>query len=155
MAGTPLGITLAAKVTGAIPYAAGVLVAITGVALVAGTIEFELATLTMIGVALLLGVLPFALFSLAIGAKLTTTGTTAVLNGVLIPMVIASGLWFPLEILPEIMQKIAVYLPPYHQAGLAVAQIDGGPWVGHLAYLLGTAFVGTLLAGLAYRSAKA
>lgn len=154
VSGTPLGVTLAAKVAGAVPYAVAVLVAITGVALALGVIEFAASTLLAIGVALILGVLPFSLFSLAIGVKLSPNSATAVLNAALIPMVVASGLWFPLDIMPQFMQTIAVYLPPYHLAQLAVAQIDGGAWIGHAAYLAGTAVVGASLAAMAYRSAK-
>ena len=152
--GTPLGITLAAKVAGAVPYAVAVLVAITAVALVLNVIEFTAGTLVAIAVALVLGVLPFSLFSLAAGAKLSPGSATAVLNAALIPTVVASGLWFPLDMMPEFMQRIAVYLPPYHLAQVAVAQIDGGPWIGHAAYLAATTVVGASLAAIAYRSAK-
>ena len=154
VSGTPLGVTLAAKVAGSLPYAIGVIVGITAVALLFGLIEFALGTLAAITVALVLGVLPFSLFSLAAGAKMSPNAATAVLNATLIPMVVASGLWFPLDILPDIMQKIAVYLPPYHLGQLATAQVDGGAWLGHAAYLVGTGIVGAGLAAVAYRSAQ-
>jgi ABC-2 type transport system permease protein len=48
-----------------------------------------------------------------------------------------------------------VYLPPYHLAQLALAQVVGGAVWGHLAYLLGTTIVGAIAAALAYRSAEA
>lgn len=152
--GTPLGVTLAAKVAGALPYALAVLAAISGVALATGAIEFEPGTLVRIALVLVIGALPFSLFSLAIGAKLSPNGSTAVLNAVLIPSVIASGLWFPLDIMPTFIQNMAEYLPPYHLAQLAVAQIDGGAWLGHVAYLAGTALIGSAVAAVAYRSAR-
>jgi ABC-2 type transport system permease protein len=77
-----------------------------------------------------------------------------VLNAVLIPSVILSGLWFPLEMLPTWLGELAVYLPPYHLAQLALAQVDGGPMWGHVAYLVGTTIVGAIAAALAYRSAE-
>lgn len=151
--GTPLGATLAAKVTAAMPYAIITLAAITVVGwLNAGPMDM-VQLVRVIGV-LLFGALPFSLFSLAIGAKLSPNAATAVLNAVLIPSVILSGLWFPLEMLPDLMARIAVYLPPYHLAQLALAQIDGGAVWGHVAYLAVTTIVGAIAAALAYRSAQ-
>ena len=118
----------------------------------AGSLDF-IQVLRVIGV-LVLGSLPFTLFSLAVGARFSTNSATAVLNAVLIPMVILSGLWFPLEMLPEWLGKAAVYLPPYHLAQLALAQVEGGAVWGHIAYLAGMAIVGAAVAALAYRSAE-
>ena len=103
----------------------------------------------------MLGALPFSLFSLAVGARLSTNAATSVLNAVMIPSVILSGLWFPLEMLPSWLGEIAVYLPPYHLAQLALAQVGGGAVWGHVAYLVGTTIVGTIAAALAYSSAEA
>lgn len=151
--GTPLGVTLSAKVTAALPYA---VVTLGGIALVArlstGPLD-AIQALRVIAV-LVLGSLPFTLISLAVGARFSTNAATAVLNAVLIPSVILSGLWFPLEMLPEWLGNIAVYLPPYHLAQLALAQVEGGAVWGHVAYLAGTAVVGAIAAALAYRSSE-
>ena len=154
VSGTALGTTLLAKVTAALPYALGVLTSITAVALGFGLFEFDVWTMTRLFVALLVGALPFSLISLAIGAKMSPNGATAVLNAILLPTVIASGLWFPLEIMPEFMQNLAPYLPPYHLSQLALAQTNGGAWGGHLLYLLGTTAIASILAGMAYRAAR-
>lgn len=151
--GTPLGVTLSAKVTAALPYAIVTLAGITLVALLtAGPLDV-VQVLAVIGV-LVLGSLPFSLFSLAVGARFSTNAATSVLNAVLIPSVIVSGLWFPLEMLPDWLGNIAVFLPPYHLAQLALAQVDGGPVWGHVAYLAATTLVGAAAAWLAYRSAE-
>ncbi len=151
--GTPLGTTLSAKVTAALPYAIVTLAGITLVAsLTAGPLDAILA-LRVIGV-LVLGALPFSLFSLAIGARFSLNSAIAVLNALLIPLVVLSGLWFPLEMLPKWIGEIAVYLPPYHLAQLALAQVEGGAVWGHVAYLVGTTIVGAITAALAYRSAE-
>jgi ABC-2 type transport system permease protein len=152
--GTPLPISLAARVTAGLPYAFGTLAAITAVSLATGAIAPEWWTLAKIITVLIIGGLPFSLFSLAVGARMSPNGATAVLNAVLIPSVVASGLWFPLEIMPEFMQRIAVFMPPYHLAGLALSQVDGSPWLGHAVYLVGTLIVGSILAAVAYRSAR-
>ena len=151
--GTPLGVTLSAKVTAALPYAIVTLVGITLVArLTAGPLDV-FQVLRVIGV-LVLGALPFSLFSLAVGARFSLNAAISVLNAVLIPSVILSGLWFPLEMLPTWLGEIAVYLPPYHLAQLALAQVEGGAVWGHVAYLVGTTIVGAIAAALAYRSAE-
>lgn len=151
--GTPLGVTLSAKVTAALPYAIITLAGITMVArLTAGPLDLG-QVLRVIAV-LVLASLPFSLFSLAVGAKFSTNTATAVLNAVLIPSVILSGLWFPLEMLPTWLGQIAVYLPPYHLAQLALAQVTGAAVWGHAAYLVGTTVVGAIAAALTYRSAE-
>jgi ABC-2 type transport system permease protein len=152
--GTPLGVTLSAKVTAALPYAVITLAGITLVAYVSAGRLDVLQTLRVVSV-LTLGALPFSLFSLAVGARFSANAATSVLNAVLIPSVILSGLWFPLDMLPTWLGGIAVYLPPYHLSQLALAQVEGGaPW-DHIAYLVGTLIVGALTAALAYRSAEA
>jgi ABC-2 type transport system permease protein len=137
----------------ALPYA---IVTLAGITLVArfttGPLDL-IQVLRVIGV-LVLGALPFSLFSLAVGARFSTNAAISVLNAVLIPSVILSGLWFPLEMLPTWLGEIAVYLPPYHLAQLALAQVEGGAVWGHVAYLGGTTIVGAIAAALAYRSAE-
>jgi ABC-2 type transport system permease protein len=146
-------VTLSAKVTAALPYAIVTLAGITLVArLITGPLDV-VQVLRVIGV-LVLGSLPFSLFSLAVGARFSTNAAVSVLNAVLIPSVILSGLWFPLEMLPTWLGEIAVYLPPYHLAQLALTQVDGGAVWGHVAYLVGTTIVGAIAAALAYRSAE-
>lgn len=152
--GTPLELTLIAKVVAAIPYAVAVLLAMFGTALAFGALTEDLVGALAVGAILVVGSLPFALFGLAIGAKVGPNGTTAILNGILFPMVVASGLWFPLEILPEFVQTIARFLPPYHLAGLAAAPVGGGDWLLHAMALVTAGVIGAIAATLAYRSAK-
>lgn len=152
--GTPLELTLVAKVAAAIPYAVAVLTAMFGTAVAFGALRDDLAGALAVGLILVAGALPFALFGLAVGAKASTNATTAILNGVLFPMVVASGLWFPLEILPDFVQGIARFLPPYHLAQLAAAPATGDPWLIHALVLAATGAVGAVWASAAYRSAQ-
>lgn len=154
VSGTPLWMTLLAKVIAAIPYALTVLVAMTVAAVLIGSMTVDVGVLLRVFAVLVLGALPFALFSLAVGARAGTTASSAILNAVLMPMVIASGLWFPLEIMPDWVASIGAVLPTYHLAELAMVQVEGGPWLGHLAVVGLTAVVGAVVAGVAYRSAR-
>lgn len=154
VSGTPLWVTLVAKVAAATPYAVAVLVAMTVAAVLVASMSLDLAVLTRVFAVLVLGALPFSLFSLAVGARAGTNASAAILNGVLMPMAIASGLWFPHEIMPDWVVGIGELLPTYHLARLAIVQIEGGPWLGHLAVLCVTTLVGALAAAVAYRSAR-
>lgn len=154
VSGIPLWITLLAKVIAAIPYAAAVLLALTVVAVLVGHMTVDIGVLFRVFVVLVLGAMPFALFSLAVGARAGTTASAAILNAILMPMVVVSGLWFPHEIMPDWVVSIGEVMPTYHLAKLAMVQVEGGAWVGHLAILGLTAAVGAVVAALAYRSAR-
>lgn len=151
---TPLGISLTARVLAALPYAFGVLLALSAVSvLVAGPV-LDLGTWAALVGALVLGSLPFALLGLAVGFVASSNATVAILNALLLPMAVASGLWFPLELMPAPIQALAPFLPTYHLAQLALATITGAPAAGHaVALLVMTAFAAGL-ATLGYRNLR-
>ena len=153
--GTPVSLTLIAKVVASVPYALAVLAAMVLTGVVFGDLGGAWTTVARVAITLVLGALPFVFIGLAVGSLAGANTTTAVLNAVLFPMVIASGLWFPLEIMPSWIQSVAPWLPTYHLAELATAQITGGPIVEHVAVLAFTGIVGAGAAGVAYRSARA
>jgi ABC-2 type transport system permease protein len=147
----PIGAVVAGKLLAALPYAVGVLLAlsVTSLAISGPTMGFG-TWLALMGV-LLLGSLPFALFGLAVGFVTSANATAAVLNAVFFPMVVASGLWFPLEMMPGFVQGLAPFLPTYHLGQLAAAQFDGGPVLSHVLALLLTTLVTGGLATWSYR----
>lgn len=154
VSGTPLWVTLVAKVIAALPYAVGVLAAMSVAAVLLGNMTIDLAVTARVFGVLLIGALPFALYSLAVGARAGTNASAAILNAVLMPAAVASGLWFPHEIMPQVVVTVGKLLPTYHLAQLALHQVEGGPWLGHLAVLLLTTAVGAAVAAMAYRSAR-
>lgn len=154
VSGAPISATIAAKVIAALPYAVVTLVAMTLVSLaVAGPVVGIVSVLRLIGV-LLLGGLPFALLSLAVGFVASPNAAVAILNALLFPMVIASGLWFPLDYMPGFIQAIAPFLPTYHLSRLALAQLTGADVTVNVLALLLTTVVAGALAGWAYRSLR-
>ena len=105
---------------------------------------------------LLAGVIPFCALGLAIGAWSKGRAAIAVVNLVFLPMAMLSGLWLPIYMFPEVMQDIALALPAYHHAQLAlkVIAMDGGQSVPlHLAVLMGETLVFLAVAGLGFRRA--
>jgi len=93
---------------------------------------------------LLSGSLPFCAMGLAIGYFAGSTSAPAVINVFYLPMSFCSGLWMPFMFLPKFIQKIAVFLPPYHLSQLAFYQVgvgQGRPTLWHWESLAGFAMV--------------
>ena len=78
----------------------------------------------MLAVTLLVGTLPFCLMGLTMGLTLKSSVAPAVVNLVYLPMSFLSGLWIPIQLFPDVMQTIALILPPYHLAQLALNVLD-------------------------------
>ncbi|MEU3271478.1 ABC transporter permease [Saccharomonospora sp. NPDC006951] len=150
----PISSTLIAKVIATMPYAVGVLTAMTATAAITGNLNGSVADLMRVYVALLIGAIPFALLGLAVGFQASTNACVAILNAILFPAAILSGLWMPLEILPDFFGDIARFLPTYHLAQLALAQLTSAPVIGHLLALLTATAVIAPLAALSYRRAR-
>ncbi len=92
------------------------------------------------GLALVAGALPFSAMGLAFGYLVGPNSAPAVLNLAWLPMAFASGLWIPISQLPDVVQSVAVALPPYHFVQLALGTIgasEGGSPVVHAAAVLG------------------
>jgi ABC-2 type transport system permease protein len=151
---TPLPITLAAKVAACIPYVAAVLAVMAIAAQLTGTLDASPTAVVRLIAVLLLGALPFALVSLAIGFRTSPNAGVAVMQALLFPMVIASGLWFPLEVLPAPVAAAAPYLPTYHLAQLALAQLSGAAVTTHVLALVAMAVIGGVAAIASYRTAR-
>jgi ABC-2 type transport system permease protein len=79
---------------------------------------------------LLLGVFPFCAMGLAVGYLLGPNSAPTVLNILYLPLAFASGLWIPIFVLPEFVQRLAPFLPPYHYAQLALRTVGAseGGW---------------------------
>ncbi|MGW6929997.1 ABC transporter permease [Lentzea sp. NPDC054927] len=150
----PIGVTLAAKVVAALPYAAGVLLAMMATAAITGSLDAPVPALLRMLAVLVVGALPFALLSLAIGFQVGSGAAAAVLNAILIPSAVVSGLWMPLSMMPGFFTDIARFLPTYHLAGLARAQLTGGPVLTHALVLLGSTILAAGLAAVSYRHAR-
>lgn len=103
---------------------------------------------------LVIGALPFCAMGLAFGYLVGPNSAPAVLNLVYLPMAFASGLWIPLFQLPELVQSIAPFLPPYHFAQLALgtfgASVGDHP-VLHVGALIGFTIAFLAVAGWGYR----
>ena len=86
-----------------------------------------------------IGSLPFCAIGMTLGLYLKSTSAPATVNLIYLPMGFLSGLWLPINFLPEVMQQFANILPPYHLAQLALKITDMD--LGHSAVIHTAALV--------------
>ncbi len=103
---------------------------------------------------LVLGSIPFCAFGLVIGYFAKPNSAPAVVNVLYLPLSFLSGLWMPIGVLPNILQKLAVWLPPYHLGQMALHTVgfdSRGDLHTHLNVLIGFTLLCLGLAMLAFR----
>lgn len=119
-----------------------------------GDVRMPRADWVLLAVTLVLGAIPFCAMGLGIGLWLSPSAAPAVVNIVFLPMAFLSGLWVPLMVFPGWLQKLAVVLPPYHLAEIAL-DVVGAKAAGNVALHIGVlaAFtvVFTFIAALGWR----
>jgi ABC-2 type transport system permease protein len=96
-----------------------------------------------------LGVLPFCSLGLLVGTIAKGQGAPGLVNLIYLPMAFLSGLWFPLQMMPKVIQSIAPVWPAYHLDQLALSAIgmgQGGEWIHALVLAGFTAVFLTLAA---------
>jgi ABC-2 type transport system permease protein len=92
--------------------------------------------LLLVGV---LGVLPFCALGMLIGTLIKGQGAPGALNLIYLPMSFLSGLWVPINLLPQVLQQVAPIWPSYHlhQLGLVALGLGHGNVLQHATVLLG------------------
>lgn len=85
-----------------------------------GEVRMPRADWIALALVLTAGAVPFCALGLAIGVWLSPNAAPAVVNLVFLPMAFLSGLWVPVMMFPEWLQRIAPVLPPYHLAAIAL-----------------------------------
>jgi ABC-2 type transport system permease protein len=92
-----------------------------------------------------LGVLPFCALGMFVGTLIKGQGAPGLLNLIYLPMAFLSGLWFPLPMLPKVLQQAAPLWPSFHLDRLALAAVGmrQDALLPHVLVLLG--FTGAFL----------
>jgi ABC-2 type transport system permease protein len=75
---------------------------------------------------LLAGSITFSALGLAIGYFAGPNSAAAIVNLIFLPLSFLSGLWIPIFMLPKTLQKVAVFLPPFHFSQIALGIIGAG-----------------------------
>jgi ABC-2 type transport system permease protein len=99
---------------------------------VAGGVRMPPAQWLSLAGVLIAGAIPFSAFGLAVGSWAGPNSAPAVINLISLPMSFASGMWLPVQLLPAAIQKIAVFLPAYHYAQLAVGRLGYSGGIGRV-----------------------
>jgi ABC-2 type transport system permease protein len=97
-------------------------VIVAGVALVAATAgqaSFEPARLAATSAVLLLGTVAFSPTGAAIAYWARPKAVSTIVNLAFLPLAFLSGFFFPVEQLPDVLQRIAPWLPTYHFGQIA------------------------------------
>ena len=75
---------------------------------------------------LMIGAFPMIGLGMAIGYGVGANTAPAVVNVVYLPMAFLSGIFFPLRLMPDFIQRIGHTLPTYHYAELGWNVLGGG-----------------------------
>ncbi len=153
---TPLPplIHLAARGSVALVSALLSVVALFAFALILGGIELPALTWLSMGLWLLVGSVAFVGLGFAIAYLVSPNAAPAVANITFMVMAFASGLFVPLDQLPDIVAALAPLLPTYHYAQLAWGALgvpDAAPLIVSLAWLAGYTVIFFGLAVWGYR----
>ena len=143
-----------AKVVMSLAVATIIVLAMFTLGALVGGVRLDPQQWVALGLALVAGALPFSALGLAFGYLVGPNSAPAVLNLAWLPMAFASGLWIPISQLPDVVQSVAVALPPYHFVQLALGTIgasEGGSPVVHAAAVLGFTLLFLVVAAWGFR----
>jgi ABC-2 type transport system permease protein len=151
----PAAAYFAAKAAAAVVFGAMIVATLFALGAGPGGVRLPLATWAELAAVLVAGAIPFCAVGLALGYLVGPNSAPAVINLVYLPASLCSGLWLPIQMLPRFLQKIALWLPPYHFGQLALrtvgmAQGGGSGWID-LAVLAATTAAALAVAGAAMR----
>ncbi len=91
-----------------------------------GHVQLSAARWLLLLVSLVFGALPVLGLGLAVGYGASATNAPALANLIYLPMSFLSGLFIPLTIMPDWIQKIGVWFPTYHYGQLAWNSVGQG-----------------------------
>ncbi len=119
-----------------------------------GGVQMTALTAVKLVSTLVVGALPFSALGLAIGYFAGPNSAPAVVNMIYLPLSFASGLWIPVTMLPNFLQKLATALPPYHLAQVALGTVgapSSGTFWGHWEFLAGFMLISLGIARIGFQ----
>ncbi len=150
----PLAAYFLAKIANALVFATAISLVLLAVGEAFGGVRLGFFTAAKLIAILVAGSIPFSAMGLALGYFAKPNSAPALVNLIYLPMSFCSGLWIPIFMLPHVLQKVALVLPPYHMSQLALSVIGVNPhptaaW-GHLQALIGVMLLFLGLAAWGY-----
>jgi len=123
----PPGAYFAAKTVMALAFSTVIVLGLFALGGAFGGVALPTGRWLLLAVTLVAGAVPFCALGLALGYLCGPNSAPAVVNLLYLPAAFASGLWFPVQVLPGFVQAIAPWLPPYYLGQLALAAIGVEP----------------------------
>ena len=120
----PVVLYFLAKALTAMGFASVITLSIFVMGATLGDVQLEIAQWLSTWCILLLGTIPFCAMGLCIGLTAKAQASAALVNVIYLPMAFLSGLWIPIQTLPDIMHSVANFMPAYHFAQL-VLKVQG------------------------------
>lgn len=145
---------LLAKCCGAIGFGVIIVCLLTLLGVTVGHVSITASEFGRLIGLTMVGVIPFACLGMALALIVPFNSAPGFANMIYLPMSFCGGLWIPIMMLPHIMQKLAVVLPTYHLAQLALGVFgyaSSGSAASHWFGLLGFSMVMLGIASLAFR----
>jgi len=149
----PASAYIISRVTLTFIFALAIIVSLFAIGAIFGGVRLMHWQWTSLAITFVLGSLPFCAIGMTLGLYLKANSAPATVNLIYLPMGFLSGLWLPINFLPEVMQQFANLLPPYHLAQLALKITDmdlGFPVALHLSVLIAYTLLFIFLAVKAY-----
>ena len=140
----PPGAYLVARMSMAMIFASIISLLLIVLATSAGHVPLTFVQGAQIYLINVLGVLPFCALGLCVGAFVSGQAAPAIVNVIYLPMAFLSGLWVPLQFLPQLVQQFAPAWPAFHLAQLslhALGMDSVGTLGSHVASLAGVTIV--------------
>jgi ABC-2 type transport system permease protein len=145
----PPGAYLLARAAMAMLFVAIISILLTVMAVLVGDVPLTFGQAVQLFAIDVFGALPFCAIGMFVGALVSGAASPAIVNLIFLPMAFLSGLWLPLQFMPQFLQEIAPVWPAYHLAQMALSTVgapsDGG-FAGHVAVLAATTLAFFLLA---------
>ncbi len=136
----PVPVVLGAKLLTCVGFTAGVLLALYALAAWGAGVVLPLSSWLSLALLHVLAAVPIGLLGLVIGLRFGGSAAMGVTNLVFLALSVLGGLWIPVFLFPGWMQALALAMPSFHLAELALA-ISGrsiaGSALGHGAVTLG------------------
>jgi ABC-2 type transport system permease protein len=134
---------LLAKCCSAIAFGIIIVSILTGLGVVFGHVSLSLPDYARMIALTIVGALPFACMGMALALFLPFSSAPGIANMIYLPMSFCGGLWIPVMLLPQFLQRFALLLPTYHLGqlmlssfGYASAGTTNSHWLGLVGFTL-------------------
>jgi len=143
-----------AKIAGALAFCTITVAVVFVLGGALGGVRMAAGEWVLLGVSLVAGGIPFSALGFLVGYTATPNAAPAMINLIVLPMAFLSGLWIPMQFLPQVVRNIAVALPAYHlnQIAMQVAGLHSRGTLGsHIEGLVAATLVLGGFAWIAWR----